>query len=86
MFKHYIYQDNDNMQEFYVGKTSDIKALYKAIRRNKSTNLYPLFCDTPKFSESKLIYALCIDEDGGISIANSDTMMYLICMGEVVEA
>lgn len=62
----------------YIGNTADIKAMYKSIARNKHTELMHIFCDAPRFSESKRIYAL----DNNISIVNSDTALYmLLCEG-----
>lgn len=87
MYKKFF--DAKTREEYYVGATADIKAMYKSIARNnfKGTNLYPLFGEPARFSENKSVYALCINTDENyITIVNSDTMMYLICMGEVVEA
>lgn len=67
-----------NYREYYVGKTADIKAMYKSIARNKSTDMCPLFCDFPKFSEYRQVYALCIDENNYITIINSDTMLAIL--------
>lgn len=72
-------------KEYYVGATSNIKALYKSIRRNRHTNLCQKYCDTPKFSESKSMYALCIDELGFVTVINSDTMLSMIIDGLVQE-
>ena len=72
------YEDIESCEVYYVGQASDIKAMYKAIRRNKVVNLYPMFCKCPKFAENKSIYALCINEDGFFTIVNSDTMLKLI--------
>ena len=77
MFK--IYEDVETYEVYYVGSTLDIKALFKSIRRNRSTNLYPLFSETPKFSENKNIYALCVNyDDNFITVVNSDTMLSMI--------
>ena len=75
---------------FYVGKTADIKALYKAIRRasNKgNTCMYPMFCGFPVFSPNKEVYTLCIDteNDWAVTVLNSDTMLSLIVYGFVKE-
>lgn len=64
--------------EYYVGETANIKSLYKSICRNKATNLRPMFCGFPKFSENKSIYALCIDDKGYVTIINSDTMLAIL--------
>lgn len=73
----------DKYLDYYVGETADIKALYKSIRRNKWTNLVPLFVESPKFSENKSVYALCIENDKYVSVVNSDTMLHMIITGEV---
>ena len=77
------YKDVETDELYYVGATSDIKAIYKSIRRNKCTNLCPMFCESPKFSELKTTYALCIS-DNYITIINSDTMLSMI-IDELVE-
>lgn len=71
---------------YYVGSTADIKAMYKSIARNQNTDIRPLFCEAPKFSESRLVYAICIDKDGWMTVVNSDTMMLLILAGDVIPA
>ncbi|MCM1327305.1 MAG: hypothetical protein NC249_11860, partial [Lachnoclostridium sp.] len=69
---------------YYVGATADIKAMYKSIARNKNTEISPMFCDAPKFSEQKQVYALCIDKDNWLTVVNSDTMLSLILEGYAV--
>lgn len=76
---------------YYVGHTSDIKALYKAICRAShkgNTFMFPLFNDIPVFSSNKEIYALCVDteNDWNVTVINSDTMLSLIVDGFVKEA
>lgn len=79
MFKHYlITNDEFGTFEYYVGATSDIKALYGAIRRNKATWLQPAFLNSPVFSEHKHVYALCIDENNYVKVLNSDTMLEIL--------
>lgn len=75
---------------YYVGATSDIKTLYKAIcraSRKGNTYMFPLFCDFPAFSPNKEIYALCVDteNDWNVTVINSDTMLSLIVDGVVRE-
>lgn len=75
---------------YYVGHTSDIKALYKAIRRASekgNTCMYPLFCDFPIFSSNKEIYALCVDTENywNVTVLNSDTMLSMIIDGVAKE-
>lgn len=78
MFKHYLVTFEEVTCEYYVGATENVKALYKSIRRNKSTGLMPAFCGSPKFAEGKSVYALCIDENNYITIVNSDTMLSIL--------
>lgn len=78
------------ISDYYVGHTSDIKALYKAIcraSRKGNTFMYPFFCDFPVFSPNKEIYALCVDtgNDWNVTIINSDTMLSMIVDGFVKE-
>lgn len=89
-FKKYEYVDVETgeVSFYFVGATSDIKTLYKAIRRASykgSTNYWHYDMDTPKFSSYKSVYALCIDSDGSFHILNSDTMLALIVGGVVTE-
>jgi hypothetical protein len=90
MFKHYLetvyneYSGEYVYLDYYVGATSDIKALYKSILRSRTTNLMPAFCDFPKFSENKSVYALCIDGEGYVTIVNSDTMLGILINPEYI--
>lgn len=63
---------------YYIGKTSDIKAMYKSIVRNRTSNLSRMFLTTPKFSDSKDMYALCINNENYVTIVNSDTMLSIL--------
>ena len=83
MFK-YFYEPTENCQ-YYIGETVYIKALYKSIRRNKSTSLTPLFCGTPRFNMDRLIYALCIDENGYVTICNSDAMLAILMFSNSIK-
>lgn len=50
----------------YIGRTSDVKAMYKSIARASRkyhTNLITLFSAMPKFSENKMAYGIVIDEE-----------------------
>lgn len=86
MKKYYLISEHGSVESYYVGETADIKAMYKSILRNRTSNLRPMFCDFPKFSDNKSIYALCIDEFAGwVSIVNSDTMLAMIISNEVYE-
>lgn len=83
-----VYNEFEGAEDsiYYVGSTADIKAMYKSIARNQNTDIRPYFCDAPKFSESRQIYALCIDKDGWMTVVNSDTMLSLILAGDVIPA
>lgn len=57
------YVEKDNIySEFFVGKTEEIRAIYKSIARNKNTRITPAFSEFPRFSENKQV---CLD---GISM------------------
>lgn len=84
----YIDQETGEVSFYYVGATSDIKTLYKAIRRASykgSTNYWPYDVNSPKFSPYKSVYALCVEGDGSVHVINSDTMLSLIVDGVVRE-
>ena len=84
----YVDPETGEVSFYYVGKTSDIKTLYKAICRASykgNTNYWPYNVDTPKFSPYKSVYALCVEGDGSVHILNSDTMLALIVDGVVKE-
>ena len=75
---------------YYVGATSDIKALYKSIvRHSEECGIMPLFQSSPKFNIEKSTYALCIEYtdfyNNYVTVVNSDTMLAIICDGEVEE-
>ena len=73
---------------YFVGSTTTIKALYKSIDRASkkgNTGMCPLFFDFPCFRESKMVYALCVDHNGFMTVINSDTMLSMIVSGEVTE-
>lgn len=72
----------------YMGRTADIKAMYKSIARASRkchTNFMPLFSEMPKFSENKITYGIEIDEDYFISIISSDVFTAMLLADEVVE-
>lgn len=83
-----VYNSTEGAEDsvFYVGSREAIKAMYKSISRNQNTGIRPLFCEAPKFSELRQVYALCIDKDGWLTIVNSDTMLSLILAGDVTPA
>lgn len=85
-----VNQETGALSFYYVGKTADIKTLYKAIcraARKGNTYMFPLFSDFPAFNPNKEIYALCVDteNDWNMTIINSDTMLSLIVDGVVRE-
>ena len=87
MIKKYVetrYYCNEVYREYYVGETADIKAMYKSIARNKITGLCPEFEGSPKFSDKKSVYALCIDEFNYFSVVNSDTMLSILLDNNIV--
>ena len=84
----YVNPETGAISDYYVGHTADIKTLYKVIRRASykgSTNYWPYDMSTPKFSDYKSVYALCVEGDGSVHILNSDTMLALIVDGVVKE-
>ncbi len=60
MMKTYSHTQEDVPCYLIVGDTEDIKATYKSLARNKHSNILPLYCGSPKFSEEKLIYGIQI--------------------------
>ena len=69
---------------YYVGRTEDIKELWKTIVENGS--ITPMFCAPPVFSEKKEYYCMEIPENGYASIINSDTFLGMLLEGYVEEA
>ena len=84
--KNYIIEDENGVDysAMYVGATSDIKAMYKSIARNQNNGIIPMFCDSPKFSENKQVYALDIDSNGYMTVVNSDTAMSILLQHGVI--
>lgn len=81
------FEDAEN-NLYIVGATDDIKATYKAICRHNTwdcwaTRIEPKFLEFPTFSDNKLVYALCIDEDYEMTVVNSDTLLSLIIDGVI---
>lgn len=74
---------------YYVAETATIKSIYKSMRKawgREVTNLCPMFCDFPKFSADKSVYAICVDvEEGYFQIVNSDTIMLMILENTIEE-
>lgn len=82
----YKNSEGEDDSVYYVGSKEDIKAMYKSIARNRNTDIKPYFCDFPKFSDSRNIYALCIDKNNWMTVVNSDTMLLFIVKGYVIPA
>lgn len=69
----------------YIGRTSDIKAMYKSIVRayhKYATDLIPLFSAMPKFSENKMAYGIVI-EDLFFHVISSDVFTAMLLAGEL---
>lgn len=71
----------------YIGRTSDVKAMYKSIARASRkyhTNLITLFSET-RFSKSRMTYGIVIDEDSFFYPISSDVFTAMLLAGELVE-
>ena len=71
----------------YMGRTVDIRAMYRSIVRayhKYHTNLIPLFSET-KFSETRMTYGIIIDENSFFYPISSDTFTAMLICGELVE-
>lgn len=72
----------------YMGRMTDIKAMYKSIVRayhKYATDLIPLFSET-RFSETRMTYGIVIDkEDFFFHPISSDTFTAMLICGELVE-
>lgn len=83
--KRYINTSNNSI--IYMGRMTDIKAMYKSIVRayhKYATDLIPLFSET-KFSETRMTYGIIIDEDFFFYPISSDTFTAMLLAGELVE-
>lgn len=67
----------------YAGETREIKAIYNSISRNRSTDISPLFCKTPYFSEKKQCYAICITSNKSMTVLSSDTFASMLVNDEL---
>ena len=79
--KEFLITDSDSGEysNLYVGSTEEIKAIYKSIvRAGNKTDVYPLFTDSPIFSENKTVYGLEIEQDNSMTILNSDTVLSIL--------
>lgn len=73
---------------FYVGKTEEIKRIYRSIRNailRENTDMMLLFPGMPVFNPNKATYAISIELNRFVSVVNSDTMLSLIVSGDVQE-
>lgn len=71
----------------YMGRMTDIKAMYKSIVRayhKYATDLIPLFSET-KFSATRMTYGIVIDNDSFFYPISSDTFTAMLICGELVE-
>ena len=71
----------------YMGRMTDIKAMYKSIVRayhKYATDLIPLFSET-RFSETRMTYGIVIDEDSFFYPISSDTFTAMLICGKLVE-
>lgn len=83
--KRYINVSDNSI--IYMGRMTDIKAMYKSIVRayhKYATDLIPLFSET-KFSETRMTYGIIIDEDSFFYPISSDTFTAMLICGELVE-
>lgn len=80
-----MFYSAEGTETYICGATADIKAIYKSIARQGGF-YFPRYTEMPKFSESKQVYAICLEDDGQITIINSDTMLAMVLAGEVVPA
>lgn len=83
--KRYI-NTSDN-STIYMGRMTDIKAIYKSIVRayhKYATDLIPLFSET-KFSATRMTYGIVIDNDSFFYPISSDTFTAMLICGELVE-
>lgn len=78
--KRYINTSDNSI--IYMGRMTDIKAMYKSIVRayhKYATDLIPLF------SETRMTYGIVIDEDSFFYPISSDTFTAMLICGELVE-
>lgn len=78
--KRYINTSDNSI--IYMGRMTDIKAMYKNIVRayhKYATDLIPLF------SETRMTYGIIIDEDSFFYPISSDTFTAMLICGELVE-
>lgn len=83
--KRYINVSDNSI--IYMGRMTDIKAMYKSIVRayhKYATDLIPLFSET-RFSETRMTYGIVIDNDSFFYPISSDTFTAMLICGGLVE-
>lgn len=89
-FKEYYIEDNGNSFYVFVGKATDIKALYRTLTKNVNSPIMGRYCDFPKFNEHK-IYGVLIDIINAsdtynrASIVSADYIMSMILSGDAYD-
>ena len=89
-FKEYYIEDNGNPFYAFVGKATDIKALYRTLTKNVNSPIMGRYCDFPKFNEHK-IYGVLIDIINAsdtynrASIVSADYIMSMILSGDAYD-
>lgn len=89
-FKEYYIEDNSNPFYAFVGKATDIKALYRTLTKNINSPIMGRYCNFPKFNEHK-IYGVLIDIDNAsdtynrASIVSADYIMSMILSGDAYD-
>ena len=89
-FKEYYIEDNGNSFYAFVGKATDIKALYRTLTKNINSPIMGRYCDFPKFNEHK-IYGVLIDIINAsdtynrASIVSADYIMSMILSGDAYD-
>ena len=89
-FKEYYMEDNGNSFYAFVGKATDIKALYRTLTKNVNSPIMGRYCDFPKFNEHK-IYGVLIDIINAsdtynrASIVSADYIMSMILSGDAYD-
>lgn len=72
--------EDEGVFTLYVGRTEDIKAVYKSLMRNarnerSTSKLCPVFTDPARFSVSKYMYGLEIKPNGNFCVLSSDAVL-----------
>ena len=89
-FKEYYIEEHGNSFYAFVGKATDIKALYRTLTKNVNSPIMGRYCDFPKFNEHK-IYGVLIDIINAsdtynrASIVSADYIMSMILSGDAYD-